>query len=388
MKTFRHRLDFKNHRKRHKKRHKNFTHKCRYSGCRRRYADLISLDEHERRRNHGFVTHELILKTAVVKIERCDVGGYEQFGVRTEREQKRPQKGETNEDHRGVVVKVEVESDEEPKIVEKRAEMMTKDCNNNEHHHKPTNDPKIPQNQSKIVSLSRDPKSINSSIPISPQIQPQKDKNNNKNSILHKMFTKIYDCSKCDLQFTSLGPLVNHEKHHDGFKYQCHICGMKYSTRSNLKEHLRKTHGVEVMMTGVKRKKNKSGASCENKKDENEKKVNGVEKINLNAQKMNSNGGKLDSSVEKNNSNNEKLNSQAENVIGLKDKNDKNDKSDKNEADRASTTEQKDESKANQADKYHSKKLNQEDKKMKDEKRPNDAVFMWNMHFKKGTLIK
>ncbi|CAL1530490.1 unnamed protein product, partial [Lymnaea stagnalis] len=55
-----------------------------------------------------------------------------------------------------------------------------------------------------------------------------------------------YKCSVCCKAFTCSSHMRSHEKLHSGEKpHRCDICGSKFTKRSSLKKHLKRTHSVQ-----------------------------------------------------------------------------------------------------------------------------------------------
>ena len=60
---------------------------------------------------------------------------------------------------------------------------------------------------------------------------------------LYKNHNEVYTCLKCDYTSVYRRNLKEHvEKHIEGLKYQCNLCGKNSSSSHSLRGHLRKYH--------------------------------------------------------------------------------------------------------------------------------------------------
>lgn len=55
---------------------------------------------------------------------------------------------------------------------------------------------------------------------------------------------ELYICKKCSREFDTKRQRINHQRSHDGTKYECDECSKNYSDLCNLKRHKRDKHGI------------------------------------------------------------------------------------------------------------------------------------------------
>lgn len=78
---------------------------------------------------------------------------------------------------------------------------------------------------------------------------------------VQKMFSldRPFPCTKCELRFTKLISLQDHENSHKNFKFKCEGCGRTYWTKAVLNEHQRRFHkeiNEEIRETPIEDKPN------------------------------------------------------------------------------------------------------------------------------------